>query len=373
MSDHKTVFISYRRSASRHLARLIFNDLRANGYDAFLDVNTMDNGEFDTIILNQIAARAHFVLVLSKGSLERCANEGDWLTREMREAIRLKRNIVPILEEGFDFGDEQKYLPPDLRASIPRYNGPKLFHDYFDEAMTRLRDRFLKQPFSGQIAPTPALEVAAVAARVQQATQPVVPTDAPLGTAEAYVTRAVERSDVRDYEGALRDYEEALRHDPLYSRAYINRATTRQALGDVDGAIRDTDEAIRLSPEDSVAHYNRGYAYKAKGDLAAALRDYDEAIRLNPQYRRAYNNRGGVRQALGDDEGAIADYEEAIRLDPKDGIAFYNRGSVRQSQGDVQGAIADYQQYLELGGGERYNNRVAVETIIGTLQEKLSR
>src|SRR5450432_1182719 len=95
MNDaEKTVFISYRRSVSRHLARSIALDLRAHDYDVFFDVDTVDNGEFDQIVLHQIALRTHFVLVLSRGALERCTNENDWLRREIEEALRLKRNIV---------------------------------------------------------------------------------------------------------------------------------------------------------------------------------------------------------------------------------------------------------------------------------------
>ena len=139
----KTVFISYRRSASRHLARSIALDLRAHGYDVFFDVDTVDNGEFDQIVLHQIAAREHFVLVLSRGSLERCANEGDWLRREIEAALEHKRNIVPIMESGFNFATESKYLPESLR-DLPRFNGIPLYHFYFDAAMETLRKRFLK-------------------------------------------------------------------------------------------------------------------------------------------------------------------------------------------------------------------------------------
>jgi hypothetical protein len=147
MADvEKTVFISYRRSASKHLARAIFLDLRQYGYDVFLDVNTMDNGAFDRIILNQIKARAHFLVILTSGALERCLNEGDWLRREIEEAIRLNRNIVPVIEEGFDFDKETGFLPKEWREEFTRFNGPRLFHDYFDEAMEKLRKRFLKQP-----------------------------------------------------------------------------------------------------------------------------------------------------------------------------------------------------------------------------------
>lgn len=145
MMAEKTIFISYRRSLSQHLARSIFLDLREHNYDVFLDVSTVDNGDFERIILNQIAARAHFVLVLSKGSLERCAQPGDWLRREIEEATRLKRNIVPVMEEGFDFEVEKQYLPQTLH-DLPHRNGVPLYHFYFDAAMDTLRNRFLRPP-----------------------------------------------------------------------------------------------------------------------------------------------------------------------------------------------------------------------------------
>lgn len=140
----KTVFISYRRSVSRHLARSIALDLRAHGYDVFFDVDTVDSGEFDRIVLQQIALRTHFVLVLSRGALERCTDEDDWLRREIEAALSLKRNIVPVFEASFSFSTERKRLPESLR-DLPRFNGIPIYHFYFDAAMETLRNRFLKE------------------------------------------------------------------------------------------------------------------------------------------------------------------------------------------------------------------------------------
>jgi len=156
--DQKTVFISYRRALSKHLARSIYQDLKMNGWDVFLDVNTIDSGDFDRIILNQIGARAHFVLLISPGSLERCASSGDWVLREIQEAVRLERNIVPIIEEGADFTREMGYLPSDLRAIVSKKNALPLPHFFFDAAVEMLRTRYLKWPEYIRITDVPASE-----------------------------------------------------------------------------------------------------------------------------------------------------------------------------------------------------------------------
>ncbi|MDX2076371.1 MAG: SUMF1/EgtB/PvdO family nonheme iron enzyme [bacterium] len=143
---NKTVFISYRRSTSQELARSIFMHLKYNGYDAFFDVNTMDNGAFDDIILNQIGARTHFISIISKGAFERCVNDGDWVRREIEEAMRLGRNVVPILWEGCDFTHETNFLPDHIRDDFRRLSGLPLTHFYFDSGMDILTTRFLKSP-----------------------------------------------------------------------------------------------------------------------------------------------------------------------------------------------------------------------------------
>jgi formylglycine-generating enzyme required for sulfatase activity len=164
--QQKTVFISYRRAISKHLARSIYQDLKMNGWDVFLDVNTIDSGDFDRIILNQIGARAHFILLISPGSLERCTNSGDWVLLELQEAVRLERNIVPIIEEGTDFLHEMSYLPSDVRAVVSKKNPLPLTHFFFDAALEMLRTRFLKTPEYITITTPPGAEHAEVQRRM---------------------------------------------------------------------------------------------------------------------------------------------------------------------------------------------------------------
>jgi hypothetical protein len=92
----RTVFISYRRQLSWPLARLIYQDLTEHGFDAFIDVEILASGEFEWVILSQIQAREHFVVVLVPGSLDQIGEDGDWLRREVAHALAQDRNVVPV-------------------------------------------------------------------------------------------------------------------------------------------------------------------------------------------------------------------------------------------------------------------------------------
>jgi len=168
MAEQNTVFISYRRDTSKYQARSIYQALKLYSFDVFLDVTTMDGGDLDHLILNQIGARAHFILLISDGSLKRCAEqENDWVLREIEEAVRLNRNIVPIIEEGTNMKQELSYLPARLREIIGRKSGLPLIHFYFDAGIDTLRTRFLKIPPYIEVQSIPLIEQAEVQRRIE--------------------------------------------------------------------------------------------------------------------------------------------------------------------------------------------------------------
>lgn len=78
--------------------------LTYKGYDVFFDYTGLASGDFKGVILDNIHARVHFVVLLTPSALERCGEPSDWLRLEIEEAIDSKRNIVPLMLEGFDFG-----------------------------------------------------------------------------------------------------------------------------------------------------------------------------------------------------------------------------------------------------------------------------
>jgi tetratricopeptide (TPR) repeat protein len=341
----KTVFISYRRT-NLPWALAVYQNLTHRGYDVFFDYESINSGDFEKIIIGNIRARAHFIVILTPSALERCVNADDWLRREIETALAEKRNIVPLFLEGFNFGSPSisKYLTGKM-ALLKNYNGLNVPVDYFEEAMGKLCQRFLNVSLDAVLHPlSSTVEQAVKVQKIATNKAPEV-TEKEL-TAQEWFEKGLKLNDHSEEE--LHCYTEAIHLQPNSPGAYNNRGIVRKAQGDLDGALMDYTEAIRLKPDYAIAYFNRGNICKDKGDLNQAIKDYTETLRFDPNYRAAYYNRGTTRHEVGDLNGAIKDLSESIRLDPHDHDAYYNRGLARYSKKDFDGAIQDYTEAIRL-------------------------
>ena len=370
----KTVFISYRRT-NLPWALFVYQNLTMHGYDVFFDYQSIDSGNFESVILDNIRARSHFIVILTPSALENCNKPGDWLRREIETAMEENRNIVPLMVENFDFGSPlvKEALIGKL-STLSTYNGLPVPNAYALEAMERLRERYLNKAISN--VPTPVLQPEAqiITESQKYAANEAAPVQEEQLTAQTWFERGYVSANDKNFAEAIRCYTEAIRLEPELAVAYNNRGNIySRDKGDTKSAIKDYDKAIRLKPDYADAYNNRGNARSNNNDLQGALADYDEAIRLKPDYADAYNNRGITRSDTNDLQGALSDYDEAIRLKPSFAIFYYNRARVWESKRNFSKAIADYQKYLELGGGIRDGDQKEVEDFIKKLKSKLIR
>jgi tetratricopeptide (TPR) repeat protein len=151
----------------------------------------------------------------------------------------------------------------------------------------------------------------------------------------------------RDFDGAIKEFTEAIKLDPKNAEAYNVRGVTYYYKKDYDRAIADYTEAIKLDPKFALAYYNRGNAYYNKEDYDRAIMDFTEAIRIKPD-AVLYKNRGSAYYYKKDYDRAIADFTEVIRLDPKYADAYNDRGSAYYYKKDYDRAIADYEAALRI-------------------------
>ncbi|XP_017111802.1 NAD(+) hydrolase sarm1 isoform X6 [Drosophila elegans] len=144
MAKTLDVFVSYRRSNGSQLASLLKVHLQLRGFSVFIDVERLEAGKFDNGLLNSIRQAKNFVLVLTPDALHRCINDEDckdWVHREIVAALNSNCNIIPIMDQHFDWPEVER-LPEDMR-SVAHFNGVSWIHDYQDACIDKL-ERFLR-------------------------------------------------------------------------------------------------------------------------------------------------------------------------------------------------------------------------------------
>lgn len=98
------IFISYRRNGGSTIAQRVFDHLESIGLSPFLDIMKMESGRFDEQLRMRIKNATNFILILSKGALDRCVQDKeDWITYEIAQAIESNLRIIVIQEDGFTF------------------------------------------------------------------------------------------------------------------------------------------------------------------------------------------------------------------------------------------------------------------------------
>lgn len=118
------VFISYRRDTGLDLARGIAYWFRLNGCVCFLDQTELLTGQFNKVIYNAIDKTKYLLLLLTKGALDRCSTDGDWVREEIAYAESKGVKIVPVTSlDDFEYPDLPKnleFLKWQERGSIDR-------------------------------------------------------------------------------------------------------------------------------------------------------------------------------------------------------------------------------------------------------------
>jgi hypothetical protein len=140
VSDTFDAFISYRRESGSDLASLLKLQLESRfNKRIFLDVNELQVGRFDEELLHRIEKTPNFIVILSRASLDRCANKTDWLKREIMHALMTGRNIIPVMTDGFVFpSDELWALLPSEMVVLPSLNGVNYSHIHQDSAIRKI-------------------------------------------------------------------------------------------------------------------------------------------------------------------------------------------------------------------------------------------
>jgi tetratricopeptide (TPR) repeat protein len=158
-----------------------------------------------------------------------------------------------------------------------------------------------------------------------------------------------------DYRQALDAFSQVVRVTPNDAAAWDIRSNCKKLLGDLDGAIADDTRAIQLDPKTAMYHGNRAIAYQEKGDRVNALADFNFEVQASPNSSPAIGNRGLFFLDIGQPDLAIADFSAAIRFDPNSSKAYANRAEAFRQKGDLDHALDDLAQAIRINPRDPLN------------------
>lgn len=121
MSSKKyDIFISYRRTDGKDIARALKESLAARGYNVFLDYDALQDGVFDRRILDAIDSAPIYILLLTEHCLDRCVNETDWVRLELEHALSHGKQIVPLVPDK-QFNSFPDNVPEFIRKGLGQH------------------------------------------------------------------------------------------------------------------------------------------------------------------------------------------------------------------------------------------------------------
>lgn len=158
-----------------------------------------------------------------------------------------------------------------------------------------------------------------------------------------------------DYLQAIAGYDKCIELEPQVSETYFLRGNAKAEMKNYEGAMQDYELALRSE--------NRPLL-----NLPSNIR-----VTFNPILSMIHFNRGNIKSELGDNEGALAAYDEALQPGPQfqPPAAFFNRANTKVILRRFESAIEDYNAAIQLGGTNAYLNKGNTLVILGCFGEAL--
>lgn len=127
----------------------------------------------------------------------------------------------------------------------------------------------------------------------------------------------------KDYDAALREFDEVLRLNPSSAKGHFNRGLTLARLGRMDEAIAAYRTGLTINPNDATARAHLAEVLAGRDRFAEAEAEYRNAIALAP-HADLFNSLGIVLAEQGRLPEAVAAFRQALSIDPNHADARAN-------------------------------------------------
>jgi tetratricopeptide (TPR) repeat protein len=169
----------------------------------------------------------------------------------------------------------------------------------------------------------------------------------PVDRSNLYYQRGLAHFAKRDHQGALANFDSALKEVSQHVGALVKRAEAYAALNKPDEALKAYDLAVERAPSNLIAHNDRGAYRRFRGDLDGAVADFSKTLELDPNFGMSYLNRGIALYDQGQYEGAEPDFSKALEMKVQPTLALRMRGLSRIGRGQITAGVADLDELLK--------------------------
>ena len=165
-----------------------------------------------------------------------------------------------------------------------------------------------------------------------------------------YLQSGLVKYKAKDYNGALSDFEMAIKNNPANWRAYRSKGDAEQELDRYPEAIESYTQALAVNKKDTLSYKGRAESKRMSGSYKESLEDYDIALEWTPSDADMYFGRGSAYYKLGNYSKSISDLNTSIKIHPKYVLFYFKRALSYVSNSQYREAKLDLNKYLQLGG-----------------------
>ncbi|PYR84589.1 MAG: hypothetical protein DMG18_09055 [Acidobacteria bacterium] len=154
----------------------------------------------------------------------------------------------------------------------------------------------------------------------------------------------------KNYDEAIRLFQEAAEKDPTQHVIYANLADAYSQTKKYDDAAKAYNKAIELKPDEAAYYNNLGIVQGSAGKIDDATKALQKAAELNPPGAgQSYYNLGAVLTNRGRSKEAADAFKKAIEYNPQMAQAYYQLGiSYFGAPDTIPQAIPTLQKFQEL-------------------------
>jgi tetratricopeptide (TPR) repeat protein/V8-like Glu-specific endopeptidase len=197
--------------------------------------------------------------------------------------------------------------------------------------------------------------------------------------AELLLRRGLWQASDNKANAAIADYTAALTAEPGYPAALLSRSQSYSdrddyAQHDLDNAIADLTTLIGRFTDSAELRLNRAYIYSRDHQMDAAIADFSAFLKMRPKSSSALRARANAYAELHRFDLATHDYDRAVDIDPDQPASYIARGNYRSQLGQESEALSDFDKALQLypAAADAYSGRAYVYIQQGKLKQAIS-